>query len=115
MLFTPYHRPKWPAEAGRTAQARDACVAAGAIHQLSIPKRLLDELEGTFLHRLYRHGHIAVARDANHRQHRAHSIQLLLHLQAAHFRHADIEFEAPCASGLNCDKNSLGRENTAVL
>jgi hypothetical protein len=56
-----------------------------------------------------------VARDANHRQHRAHSIQLLLHLQAAHFRHADIEFEAPCASGLNCDKNSLGRENTAVL
>jgi len=65
-----------------------------SVEYVLVPERFLNELKSTLLHGLHRHGNIAMTGYKNDRQHRANAIEVLLHLQTAHVRHADIKHEA---------------------
>ena len=68
--------------------------ALHAIEQFLVAKRLLQEIEGAVLHGFDRHRDVAVAGDEDDRDRRAAQVQLVLHLEPAHARHAHVEHQA---------------------
>ena len=79
------------------------------IQQVLIAERFLQEVHGTVLHGLHCHGDVTVSRDEDDRHQRAARIELLLQLQAAHARHADIKHEATPALGVEVGQELLRR------
>jgi hypothetical protein len=68
---------------------------ANTVQQVLVTEWLLDEIDGAFLHRFDRHGHVAMPGDEDHRQRIAALDQLLLELQTTESRHAYVEHQAP--------------------
>jgi hypothetical protein len=64
------------------------------VEQVLVAERLLDEVNRAGLHRLDRHRHVAMSGDEDDRQDRVVLVQLLLQLESAHARHADVEHQA---------------------
>ncbi len=83
--------------------------ALNTVDQVLVAEGLLQEVERTGLHGLHRHRHIAVAGNENDRDHRAQPVELLLQLQAAHFRHAHVQHQAARLSGVVVLQEFAGR------
>ena len=65
-----------------------------AVEQFLVTKRLLDEINGAFLHSLDGHRHVAVTRDEDDRERVATLDQFLLEFESTESGHADVQHQA---------------------
>ena len=76
-------------------------------------ERLLNEVGGTFFHRVHRHGYVAVAGDEDQWQRRAQFVETALQLQAGHTVHPDVNNQACQLAWVVAAQEGLGRIEAA--